>query len=386
MYFDKHILIVDDSFTIRQGLNKTLREKGYLNVDIAENGLDASLKISEKNYDMVITDYDMPEMNGGELVRYIKQNHPEILVIVLSAQAERKIIVELMRLAENYIVKDNIMESKENLFYIIEQTFNNNKLKKENEKLFNELTKRDKKTQLELKIAKKLLSEVLTKKISKPAKFKIKLYNCYSDIIGGDFYYFKRLNNDKAAILLCDVCGHGIPAALFLFLLKTAIDKAVEGQTATDMILKRLNAILFESLPGTIFAEISCVILDDSDSTITYSNAFQNPILYLKSDGTVEEITDENIKFIGVFSDDETFYKESIQMSPGERIFLLTDGITEAGESKEDILGVEGVKKVIKLSAEIPLEKSIIQIYKAALKFSKNKINDDVTIIGIEAE
>ncbi len=385
-YFSKKILLVDDSTTIRQGLSFLLKKEGYNDVDTAVNGLDAKSKLLEKKYDLVITDFDMPEMNGGQLLKYIKSEFPGILVIMLSAQADIRVIVDLMQIAENYFIKDDINKTRESLFYIIEQTFEKDRLIKENKRLFLELKEKEQKTSMELQIAQKLIEEVLPKKIHKPKKFKIKIFNRPSAVIGGDFYYSRQLDKDNTVFLIADICGHGIPAALFLFSLKTAIDEATNLEDTTDGILKELNSILYNSFPGRIYATVSCLIINDFDNSITFSNAFQNPILYLKNDGTLKELTDENIRYIGAFDEAEFFYKTKMQIKSGERLYLYTDGITEAKNKSGQMLGISGVKKIIKKMGTIPLEDSVSLLYKTAQKFSKEIIDDDITIIGIEAE
>ncbi len=142
-YFDKIIYVVDDSPVIRTLISNCLIEAGFKNVIMCENGKDAITKIEQNKVDMVITDYDMPEMNGEELVDALRQKYGnDIIIIVLSAQTSKQKIVEMMRKADDYIIKDEIDLIKSDIFFVIKKCFENYDLKKENEKLLAELKRK----------------------------------------------------------------------------------------------------------------------------------------------------------------------------------------------------------------------------------------------------
>ncbi|MEJ2690759.1 MAG: response regulator, partial [Deltaproteobacteria bacterium] len=100
-----HVLVVDDEFLIRNMVRKALAHLG-VTVDVAENGLEAQQKIIAGNYNLVITDINMPEMNGADLLRWIWENHPNIEGIVMTGyDLDKAITTELSAWVTDYLIK-----------------------------------------------------------------------------------------------------------------------------------------------------------------------------------------------------------------------------------------------------------------------------------------
>ncbi len=286
-YYDKQIFVVDDSPVIRTLIANCLKEEGFQNVEMCENGKDALSKIEQiKNVDLVITDYDMPEINGEELVDKLRGKYGnDILIVVLSAQTSKQKIVEMMRKADDYIIKDEIDMIKSDIFFVIQKCFENFELRKENERLLTELKEKDKKMRIELETAKTLLAEFKELNDVKSSVFKITYYNKMSNTIGGDFLTFRRLDQNKIGVLMGDISGHGIPAALLMLVFKNAVIEAMEKHTSTCETMADINKKLSHLFPESKYATISYIILDELEKKIIYTNEFQNPILYIKNYG-----------------------------------------------------------------------------------------------------
>ncbi|MCX7882201.1 MAG: fused response regulator/phosphatase [Brevinematales bacterium] len=393
-YKEKRILVVDDSPVIRTLIQKCLTEEGYKYVDTAENGRDALEKCQKDPYDLVLTDFDMPEMNGEELVTALRNRYNnEIIIVVLSAQASKQKIVEMMRKADDYIIKDDIEIIKADIFFVIEKCFDTHETRKENERLLAELMERDKHMKIELETARALLGEFkeLHKVTSKT--FQLAFYNSMSNTIGGDFFTAQRLDNSHIGVLIGDISGHGIPAALLMLVFKNAALEAIqqgfkaEKPTATTM--KILNTKLNVLFPETKYATISYLILNEEDRTVCYTNEFQNPILY-SHDGVIEELDNGKLKLIGIYNEDimpaETFqfHQDCFSLKPGEKIFLFTDGIIEArNPDTGEEFGLERLKSLLTTYASLSLSETMKQTLKIFYAFTKQQVTDDITFLGI---
>jgi len=393
-YKDKHILVVDDSPVIRTLIQKCLIEEGYQYVDIAENGKDALQKCDQKSYDLILTDFDMPEMNGEELVTALRHRYGDnIIIIVLSAQASKQKIVEMMRKADDYIIKDDIEIIKADIFFVLQKCFENHETKKENERLLAELMERDKHMQIELETARALLGEFKELHRVTSKTFQLAFYNTMSNTIGGDFFTAQRLDNSHIGVLIGDISGHGIPAALLMLVFKNAALEAIqEGfkrEKPTASTLKILNDRLNVLFPETKYATISYLILDEETNKICYTNEFQNPILYCH-DNTIDELDNGKIKLIGIYNEEimppETFLfnEDCFLLKPGEKIFLFTDGIIEARnpETGEEF-GLERLKHLLLQHASLPLSEAMKQTLKAFYTFTRQQVTDDITFLGI---
>ncbi|MFN3659696.1 MAG: SpoIIE family protein phosphatase [Brevinematales bacterium] len=396
-YKDKNILVVDDSPVIRTLIKKCLTDEGYTNVDIAENGKDALEKCDQKTYDLILTDFDMPEMNGEELVNALRNRYQDnIVIVVLSAQASKQKIVEMMRKADDYIIKDDIEIIKADIFFVIQKCFENHEIKKENQRLLAELIERDKHMQLELETARALLGEFKDLHKVSSKIFQLAFYNTMSNTIGGDFFTAKRLDNSHIGVLIGDIAGHGIPAALLMLVFKNAALEAIEEgfkhQKPTATTLKLLNDKLNTLFPDTKYATISYLLLNEETMSVDYTNEFQNPILYYH-DNTIEELDNGKIKLIGIYNEEIMpkelfdFKQDSLMLKPGEKIFLFTDGIIEArNPDTDEEFGLERLKQTILQYASLPLSETMKQTLKTFYIFTKQQVFDDITFLGISTE
>jgi len=105
---DIRILVVDDMSTMRRVIKSILNQLGYSNIEEAENGKDALSKLSSSNYDFVLTDWNMPEMDGLELVKTIRQdpNLKDLPILMVTAEAKKENVLEALKTGvNNYIVK-----------------------------------------------------------------------------------------------------------------------------------------------------------------------------------------------------------------------------------------------------------------------------------------
>ncbi|MCX7820685.1 MAG: fused response regulator/phosphatase [Brevinematales bacterium] len=395
-FYDKMIYVVDDSPVIRTLITNCLIEEGFKNVIMCENGKDAIEKIKQnKTIDMVITDYDMPEMNGEELVDNLRNSYGnDVIIIVLSAQTSKQKIVEMMRKADDYIIKDEIDLIKSDIFFVIRKCFENYEIRKENEKLLAELKERDKRIKIELETARVLLSEFKEITDVKSSVFRLSYYNKMSNMIGGDFFTIRRLTDNKIGVLMGDISGHGIPAALLMLVFKNAVLEAMENNKnenfPTCSTMKEINSKLSRLFPESKYATISYLILDENEKSVTYTNEFQNPILLIKDDGEITEIDNGKYKLIGIYTEEMLgktieFNCDRFIMNNGERLILFTDGIIEARNPETDEeYGIERVKNLIKKHHKQQLTNLLKIILQDFYNFTKQKVSDDVTIFGLE--
>ena len=384
------ILLVDDSPVIRSMIEKILREEGYQSIDMAVDGLDAKNILSRKSYSMVISDYEMPNMDGGELLNFIKNTYPDILVIILSGQEQRQTVVKLMRDADNYIVKDRIDIIKADIVKAVFQAFERQKLQRENKELLEKLTERDKIIRRELNHALYLLRSIYEAETPESPVFNIRVFNRLSNTIGGDYYIVKRLNN-KIGIMLADISGHGIPAAMLVFALRDVVENLISEYPQTSRVIDLLDSRLKKVFPESIFATVSYITLDDENREVVYTNELQNPILYQTGNGELKELNNGKIKLLGLYDRDDfkgkldfNFAEDTIKLNKGERLFLYTDGITEAKNSRHEEFGIENLAGSIKSNAGCSLEDCLQNIFNEVREFNSGELADDITIIGIE--
>jgi len=388
---NKNILIVDDSPIICNIIKKTLIELEFTRNSNCLSTDDAIKLLKKEYFDLVLLDYNMPGNNGEYLLNFIKKNYPDIIVIMLSSQQEKDIVVKLMRKADNYIIKDEISEIINDLVFSMTNAFETQELKKKNIELMNIIKKRNKSLEEQLETAKFLLKEIMPDNILDSNIFKISIYYKTMEIIGGDFYSVKKLDKNKIGVFLADICGHGIQAALLLFTLNNAYNEAIKDSLSAKDSLQLLNLLLLKRFPESLFTPCCYLILDEEKQNISFSAAFENPILYVKKNNEIAELTNGKLSYLGLVNTDkkelqnQVFFEETIlELQKNEKIFIFTDGITETKNYEDKVFGLDRIKKIIAENYNKDNNDIITSIYNEVKKYSNNNISDDITIICIE--
>jgi sigma-B regulation protein RsbU (phosphoserine phosphatase) len=156
--------------------------------------------------------------------------------------------------------------------------------------------------------------------------------------VGGDFYDFYLLDNDRLVFLVADVSGKGIPAALFMMRAKMTIKSLAETGADVHVILSEANEKLCEKNEAGMFVTAWLGIVDMKSGILSYANAGHNPPLLRSKQGTFDFIrTRPNFILAGM--DGAMYRKNEIKLTPGDEIFLYTDGVTEATDAKQELFG-----------------------------------------------
>lgn len=156
--------------------------------------------------------------------------------------------------------------------------------------------------------------------------------------VGGDFYDYYLLSNNKLAFLIADVSGKGIPAAMFMMTAKTMIKNLAESGYEVQDILTIANKKLCENNDADMFVTVWIGILDLESGLLEYSNAGHNPPLICYKDGSFEFLKGKSgLVLAGM--EGIKYKKNQLQLSANDEIFLYTDGITEAVNDDNQLYG-----------------------------------------------
>lgn len=383
-FFNKKILIVDDSLTIRNLIEGFLKHLQYENVDIASNGEEAKRKIEDNCYDMVITDFDMPGLKGDKLLEFIKKDYPDTIVIMLTGQAEKDIVVKLMRIADNYLVKDDIEKMQVDLSLIVHEAFRVTQLAKDNEELLNKLKEKNEQIENELTIARDIQKSMLPV-IPELKNYQIAIKYKPLSTIGGDFYDIKKIGNSIYALFFVDITGHGIPASLLTVATKVFFESiSYNSLFHTNDIASLLDKKITGVFPTDKFANGFVLIINEEDDEIIYTNVSNIPPLYITSKD-IQTLNTDNLGFFGIAKSDYNVFKEkSLQMKSGEKIIIYTDGITEAKDQNFKDFSLKRLKNLVRDNYKLDADSLVKLIYEKIMEHTQEKITDDITILIIE--
>jgi len=156
--------------------------------------------------------------------------------------------------------------------------------------------------------------------------------------VGGDFYDFFMLDERRLAIVIADVSGKGVPAALFMVIAKTLIKNQSGFASTPSEILGIVNNKLLESNEAGLFVTVFMGILETDTGRFLYSNAGHNPPVISRHGDKFEMLKTDSGFILAGFEDFE-YTTEEITLSPGDRILFYTDGVTEAANPQEELFG-----------------------------------------------
>lgn len=202
--------------------------------------------------------------------------------------------------------------------------------------------------------------------------------------VGGDFYDFYFVDDTHLAMLIADVSGKGIPAAMFMMSAKTLIKSLAESGKSVDEIFKEANIKLCKSNEAEMFLTAWMGIIDLETGILSFVSAGHNPpLLYRKN----QEFTyiKEKPNFIMAGLSTSKYVKHDYQLNPGDKIYLYTDGVTEAEDINHGQYGEEQLLKTLNKNKDLPVTDIAENILKDVQGFVKDAPqSDDITMLSFE--
>ena len=164
--------------------------------------------------------------------------------------------------------------------------------------------------------------------------------------VGGDFYDFFFVDQNKLCFVIGDVCGKGIPAALFMAISKTLLKTEALRGLSPEQIITRVNDILYPDNELSMFFTSFCVILNTESGEILFANGGHNPPLICTADGEFKFIQMSKSLVVGVMPDAK-FECQKLILKPNDVIFMYTDGVTEAENPEEKLFSSDRLKNCL---------------------------------------
>ncbi len=202
--------------------------------------------------------------------------------------------------------------------------------------------------------------------------------------VGGDFYDFFLIDDDHLCMVIADVSGKGVPAALFMMSSQIIIeDHAAPGKTPSE-ILSEANAAICAGNREQLFVTVWLGILEISKGNLTYVNAgHERPVLRSAGNDFIL-IDNQHDMALGVF-EEQTFTEWSFELHPGDKLFVYTDGVPEATNAEEELFGNERMIAALNQDPKAPPERILKNVRTSVDEFVKDTEQfDDLTMLCIE--
>lgn len=169
--------------------------------------------------------------------------------------------------------------------------------------------------------------------------------------VGGDFYDFYFVDEDTLAFLVADVSGKGIPAALFMMQSKTLLKSCAESGMSVEAVFTQANEKLCEGNDADMFVTAWMGYLNTKTGMLTFANAGHNPPLVKHADGSFTYLK-SRAGFVLAGMDGIRYRRNELQLAPGDKIYLYTDGITEATDLNGELYGEDRLLAVMNQHAD----------------------------------
>ena len=375
------ILVVDDEPDVEplvlQRMRRDIRSRKYEFV-FAHNGVEAvELLNKDEDIDMVISDINMPQMDGLTLLEQITDINPNIRSIIVSAYGDMKNIRTAMnRGAFDFVTKPLDFGD---LRVTIERTL------RHLEEWREALSSRDKLVALqnELDMASGIQQSIL------PTAFPSRDdYQVYANMepakdVGGDFFDVVRLEDDRVGLTIADVSDKGVPAALFMMSSRTWMKGAAISSSEPGTVLGEVNSLLHEDNETQMFVTVLYVVYDPKTGELTYASGGHDAPLLVHSDGSSELLPLTGGIALGVVSD-LTYGQKTVFLGHGETLILYTDGVTEAMNGEGEQFGLERLRQIFTGHAPKDANEAARKVFDAVNTFAGGAAqSDDITCLTI---
>jgi phosphoserine phosphatase RsbU/P len=271
--------------------------------------------------------------------------------------------------------------------FIIENLQKERNMQAERDILLREMERKN----TELAIAAEIQQSFLPDTIAQIEGFEIAARSIMAKEVGGDFFdviplEVVPLGKGKIGIMIADVSGKGIPAALFMALSRIVVRvNAIWYGRKPAAAIRDANTIIANDTKSGMFVTLFYGFLDSTTRTLTYVNAGHNPPIHFRAaDGTLAELPATGIA-VGALSDAD-YSQVNVQMEPGDVLTLYTDGITEAENAALEMFGIERLEKVILSSHGLSANDLSQEILNAVKAFTgDHPQSDDITLMVIRS-
>lgn len=238
----------------------------------------------------------------------------------------------------------------------------------------------------ELEFAKQIQYSSLPSAFPERNEFEIFAMMDTAKEVGGDFYDFYMLGDSSLAFLVADVSGKGIPAAMFMMKAKTIIKDLAESGLEPDEIFTTANEKLCDNNEAGMFVTSWLGILDLKTGNLRFANAGHNPPLIKRGNGSFEYLKAKSgLVLAGM--EGIRYRKNELQLLPGDRIYLYTDGVTEATDINNQLYGENRLSVLLNNAGDVSPEKLCDLVMKDVDSFVGDAPQfDDITMLGLSVK
>ncbi|MFL6246205.1 MAG: PP2C family protein-serine/threonine phosphatase [Thermoanaerobaculia bacterium] len=367
----QRIVVIDDNENDLSVTKRLLDRRGYDAIP-AKSGEEGLRLAQQIHPDAIIVDYRMPAMDGFEVTRRIKAD-PElqtIPVLMLTGSDSAQHVVEgLGAGAEDFVTKGSDIEIVvARLRALLRMKAYQDQLRRMNQQMTRDL-----------QIARRVQEALVPQRAFTSPRIEIRSAYIPSEVLSGDFYDYFTVD-DFMYLFVADVSGHGLPAAILVSLLKSYIHTEAANDKSLAEFMARLNDFLFSVSLPTQFAT-AALFRVDAGRELVYSNAAHPPFLLHQRSSGKTILLEQPSNLLGAMPN-MAFEEHSISVSPGDTLFVYTDGLTDRVNRSGDFYSIDRVAEVLDRANGADLSTVYDSIYADVSNFAATEeFKDDIAFV-----
>ncbi len=375
----RKILVVDDEPDLERLMRQRMRREvraGQYEFAFAHDGFEALERLHEdREIEMVLSDINMPGMDGLTLLDQIPKVDPNIRAVIVSAYGDMQNIRTAMnRGAFDFVTKPIDFND---LKVTIDKTLSHLAL------LRDALKTRDQLVALrnELDVASRMQQSILPTVFPKTPGYEVFGNMESAREVGGDFYDVINLEGGRIGLTIADVSGKGVPAALFMMSSRTLMKGAAIGMPEPGNVLEEVNNLLEADNEAAMFVTLFYAVLDPETGTLLYANGGHNPPLVVHPGGASNVLPMTGGMALGVMSG-FSYRQDAATLQPGDIAILYTDGVTEAMNARDEEFGLDRLQAVFAERQPTSAEEVSQAVFEAVHEFAgATPQSDDITCL-----
>ena len=382
------ILSVDDELDLEVLLTQYFRRqirKGEYEFAFAHNGLEALQKLLETpDFDIILSDINMPKMDGLTLLAKVNElKNPAMKCIMVSAYGDMDNIRSAMNKgAFDFATKPIDLDD---LSRTIEKAIEQVRYIRESQQEHNQLES----IKNDLAIAGEIQQTILPRSFP-PFPELTEVVDIYASMtpakdVGGDFYDFFQIDDERIGLVIADVSGKGVPASLFMAVSRTLLRATALRGVSSAECLTYANKLLCKESLDSMFVTVFYGIYHYKTGMMDYTNAGHNPPYLLRGGRTVECLPVASNFVVGVFDDIE-FESNTLTFGIGDTLLLYTDGVTEAFNDKREQFSESNLQDILASMHESSSAKEVAtSVLQSVKTFSGDyPQSDDITLLSLQ--
>ncbi len=373
------ILVVDDEIDLEQLMLQRMRReirRGRYQFEFAHNGADA-LEILKKDngFDLVLSDINMPVMDGLTLLAQIPEVDPDIRAVMVSAYGD----MENIRTAMNRGAFDFVTKPIDftDLKTTIERTIENLTLWRK------ALSSRDQLVaiQNELDVARKMQQDILPKSFPTSEAFDLYANMVPALSVGGDFYDIYEFSDGRVGVAVADVSGKGVPAAMFMMASRTLLKACAAMSTSPATVVEQVNNILSDENDAMTFVTLIYGIYDPKTKEFIYANGGHNPPIVVNPNMATELLEPTGGIALGVMPDFK-FQENTVTLEPGSTVVFYSDGVVEAEKEDKELFEMDRFCEILQSGTFEDAKEITNEVFSEVKDFAgENPQSDDITCL-----